>query len=246
VGVSQKRNFRAAFVAAVARHLGEDAAEAVRSVRRTATRIECLLRTVSGKLICTRLRLLLNRRAKERRLEIGPGKERLPGFETLDFVGGRSVDYVLDAAKRLPFKDDTFEVVYASHLLEHIPWYQTREVLAEWVRVLKPGGVLEVWVPDAAKVFETVLAADSGQCTSPPEEWRARNDEDDVYLWAAGRLLWGANPEYPSWHKAVFTPQSLRRAMEAAGLSGVRRLEAAEARGIDHGWINLGISGTKP
>lgn len=42
-------------------------------------------------------------------------------------------------------------LLYASHVLEHIPWYKTEEVLREWVRVLKPGGVLEVWVPDRLK-----------------------------------------------------------------------------------------------
>ena len=62
------------------------------------------------------------------------------------------MDYVYDAGKPLPFEDNTFDLVYASHVLEHIPWYKVEEVVKEWVRILKPGGVLEVWVPDGLKI----------------------------------------------------------------------------------------------
>ena len=85
--------------------------------------------------------LLLSRRAKtDRRLEIGPGPQRIPGFETLNIVGGANVDYVWNAERRLPFRAGTFSVIYASHVLEHIPWFRTHRVLAEWVRGLAPGG----------------------------------------------------------------------------------------------------------
>ena len=89
-------------------------------------------------------------------LEIGAGPQRIPGFETLDIVGGKHVDYVWDASKRLPFKDNTFKLIYGSHVLEHIPWYQTENVLTEWVRILNAGGRLEIWVPDALKICKAL------------------------------------------------------------------------------------------
>jgi SAM-dependent methyltransferase len=48
-------------------------------------------------------------------------------------------------AYRLPFPDDAFDVVIASEILEHIP--DDRVVMAEAVRVLRPGGRLAVTVP---------------------------------------------------------------------------------------------------
>lgn len=48
-------------------------------------------------------------------------------------------------ATRLTFKDDTFDRVIAAHVLEHLP--QPHEVLREWVRVLKPGGILTLVLP---------------------------------------------------------------------------------------------------
>lgn len=45
----------------------------------------------------------------------------------------------------LSFEDSTFDRVIATHVLEHL--YRPHEVLREWVRVLKPGGVLSIVLP---------------------------------------------------------------------------------------------------
>ncbi|HEV8441089.1 MAG TPA: methyltransferase domain-containing protein, partial [Methylomirabilota bacterium] len=106
----------------------------------------CRLRPIGA--LRTRFELWHNAGKPGRMLEIGPGRKRNPGFETLNIVGGYHVNYVLDARSKLPFKDETFELLYASHILEHIPWYQTDATLKEWTRVLRPGGKLQIWVPD--------------------------------------------------------------------------------------------------
>src|SRR5690606_7800318 len=122
-----------------------------RTARRRLTSIAQKVITVAQLFIQTPLLLLKNRFKDVRNLEIGPGQERLEGFETLNIVGGRNVDYVWNAARRLPFRTGSFDLLYASHVLEHIPWYRTQEVLTEWIRVLKPGGRIELWVPDGVK-----------------------------------------------------------------------------------------------
>jgi hypothetical protein len=90
-----------------------------------------IIRTIVARFFLNRLNLLKNRSKNERYLEIGVGNYRFPKFETLNIVWSPNVDYVYDASRPLPFKDNTFKVIYASHVLEHIPWYQTREVLRE-------------------------------------------------------------------------------------------------------------------
>jgi predicted SAM-dependent methyltransferase len=77
-----------------------------------------------------------------RQLEIGPNKGRLPGFETLDIIGGPLVDHVMDCRKT-SFPKDQFDLVYASHVIEHVQWDEVEGTIAEWVRILKPGGYLE-------------------------------------------------------------------------------------------------------
>lgn len=55
----------------------------------------------------------------------------------------------------LPFKDNTVDTVYSSHLLEDVADW--RPVLTEWVRVLKPGGYLIIMLPDRAR-FQAAVA----------------------------------------------------------------------------------------
>jgi SAM-dependent methyltransferase len=187
----------------------------------------------------------------ERRLEIGPGQRRLPGFETLNIVPGLGVDYVADAARRLPFPDGTFDLVYASHILEHIPWFQTLPALREWARVLKADGALEVWVPDGLKICEALVRFErDGVSEIEQDGWFKFNPEREPCLWAAGRLYtYGdgtGRTDHPNWHRSLFTPRYLKQLLEQAGLTDVRPLTRAEVRGHDHGWINLGFRGTKP
>lgn len=55
-----------------------------------------------------------------------------------------------DLGHSLPFPDASVDVVYSSHFLEHLFKPEARRLLAESRRVLKPGGVIRIAVPDLA------------------------------------------------------------------------------------------------
>ena len=129
-------------------------------MKRVIKNILLIFWTFWAKHFTTRINLVINNRNPSRYLEIGSGTERIPGFETLDIVPGRSVDYVLDCTKKLPFRDQAFDVIYASHVLEHVPWYMVQQTLNEWVRILKRGGQIEIWVPDAVKICKAYVDAE--------------------------------------------------------------------------------------
>jgi len=188
---------------------------------------------------------------KQRYLEIGPGDERIEGFETLNIFNGPNVDYVYDASKALPFEDNTFDLIYASHILEHVVWYHTEATLEEWVRILKSGGILEVWVPDGLKICQTLIKAElNGVNNTAKDGWYKFNPRNDPYIWANGRIFtYGdgtGNPNHPNWHRAIFTSGYLKELFERVGLINIKEMDRSEVRGYDHGWINLGVKGTKP
>lgn len=57
-------------------------------------------------------------------------------------------------AHSLPIASNSLDLVYASHVLEYYDWEAAKSiVLPEWKRILKPGGILRIAVPD----FETLV-----------------------------------------------------------------------------------------
>lgn len=92
---------------------------------------------------------------KKIQLHLGCGERFIPEFTYhIDARKFPHVDYVASADKLPMFKDNSVDLVYACHLLEHFPRHQTEAVLKEWYRVLKPGGVLRLAVPDFEKLVE--------------------------------------------------------------------------------------------
>ena len=202
------------------------------------------------KLTLTRLSLLRNKGKSNRKLEIGPSFERIEGFETLNIFGGRNTDYVWDAIKRLPFKDSTFDLIYASHILEHVPWFMLSQVLREWFRILKPGGAIEIWVPDGLKICKAFVDAEINNDNYIENDgWYRLNPDRDPCVWASGRIFTygdeSFNTDHPNWHHAIFSSRYLKKLLEEVGFTKVEKLNNADVRGYNHRWINLGIRGEK-
>jgi predicted SAM-dependent methyltransferase len=60
----------------------------------------------------------------------------------------------LDATQELPFADDSVEVLYSSHMLEHLDGEEARAFLREVRRVLLPDGVVRLVVPDLQRLVD--------------------------------------------------------------------------------------------
>lgn len=84
------------------------------------------------------------------KLHLGCGRCRIPGWYHIDAVDFPHVDlrHEIDHLPMIP--DDSVELIYTSHTLEHFHRRDTQRVLGEWLRVLRPGGLLRLSVPDFA------------------------------------------------------------------------------------------------
>ena len=65
-----------------------------------------------------------------------------------------------DLTKRLPFEDGSVDAVYSSHFFEHIYYSDAEAILEECHRVLKPGGVLRLALPDGEAWARELIESD--------------------------------------------------------------------------------------
>jgi len=87
----------------------------------------------------------------ERKLNLGCGKLHKEGYVNLDIVN--PADVVADVREPLPFKDNNFDRIEADNLMEHMG-DEFLGLMNECYRVMKPGGVLWIKVPNARDWFD--------------------------------------------------------------------------------------------
>ena len=79
-----------------------------------------------------------------KKLHLGCGNIRLPGFCNVDILNTIAVDVVSDISKLDNFSNNSIELIYACHVLEHFSHEEVKRVLSRWYQVLSPGG--EHWL----------------------------------------------------------------------------------------------------
>ena len=92
-----------------------------------------------------------------KRLNLGCGTRIHPDWTNVDFATTRPGVLAHDLRLGIPFAEATFDVVYHSHVLEHFSKAEGKQFMAECFRVLRPGGVLRVAVPDLETICRLYL-----------------------------------------------------------------------------------------
>jgi predicted SAM-dependent methyltransferase len=75
----------------------------------------------------------------------------------LDFVSSHEEVIAHNLLKGIPFEDNTFDLVYHSHVLEHFSKEDGEILISECFRVLKPNGVLRIAIPDLERIAKKYL-----------------------------------------------------------------------------------------
>jgi len=138
-----------------------------------------------------------------RRLHIG-GEEHKDGWELLSVQPGPYVDYLGDASQLL-FQNNTFDVIYASHILEHVK-AEPVAVLKEWARVLKPSGELQVSVPDMNYLCQLFLTT--------------TNLQDRIKVM---QIIYGGQVDEFDYHVIGYDEDMIRNVLVSAGFKHIHR-----------------------
>lgn len=107
-----------------------------------------------------------------RGLDIGCGNQKVCSEATGIDIAGTAADIKLDLSADNAlylFADGVFDYVFSSHCLEDFKC--TKEILAEWWRVIKPGGHLILYLPDK-KFYPNVGTAGANPNHQQDFEWQ--------------------------------------------------------------------------
>ena len=94
---------------------------------------------------------------KKKRLNLGCGRRTHSEWINVDLYAANSAVIQHDLRKPLPFDSASIDVAYHSHVLEHFARSEALAFIRECIRVLKPGGVLRVAVPDLESICSEYL-----------------------------------------------------------------------------------------
>lgn len=93
-------------------------------------------------------------------VNLGAGDTGRPGWINVDIFRAPGVNCRYDCRRRLPFADGSVRGIFCEHFLEHLDYSEeVPRFLSECRRVLQPGGVLRVVVPDAGRYLKAYCQA---------------------------------------------------------------------------------------
>ena len=163
-----------------------------------------------------------------RKLQLGAGENIRAGWLNTDLHGyGRGGELVyLDVRRRFPLPDESFEVVFSEHMLEHLTYSDGQRCLGECFRVLRRNGRIRIATPSLERLARLY---DGGELQERYVGWAVETLEPEVDAPLPGVVL---NNFFRSWgHRFVYDPETLRHALTQAGFADVEQVPLGELEG---------------
>jgi predicted SAM-dependent methyltransferase len=135
-------------------------------------------------------------------------------------------------AKKLPVSDNSVEIIYSSHMLEHLDRVDAKSFIAEAHRVLMVGGVIRLCMPDLKRMIEEYL------------------EHEDADAFVEKTLMCVARPRSigerlamaiigPRHHQWMYDAKSLTKLLESNGFAGCQTLKAGESNTTKSSGVDL-------
>lgn len=155
-----------------------------------------------------------------RKLQIGTGKNLLPGWLNTDYCPVRPGQVYLDATQPFPLPDSSFDCVFSEHVIEHLWYADGQTMLRECLRILRPGTKIRISTPNLLNI--------AGLLTDQKTDLQQR------YLRLATDRYVPQNRDYRAafvvnnfyWdfgHYFLYDPETLQAALEQAGFRNITR-----------------------
>ena len=151
-----------------------------------------------------------------RRLQFGCGQFPAPGWLNANLGPGPGVDVRCDIRGGLPLESDSIRYIASMHALCELPYLEVVPALRELRRVLEPGGVLRLGLPDLERAIDAYVRGDRSYFTIP----------DDETPWLSGKLI--VQLTWYGTNLMMFTYDFTRELLERAGFRDIARCEPGQ------------------
>ncbi len=158
-------------------------------------------------------------KAKAVKLHIGCGQNYFEGWINIDNNSDNNIaklDLNFDLRNPLPFNDNSVDFIYNEHFLEHLNVEEGLRALQDFLRVLKPGGVMRIAMPDLQKIIQVYL----------DDNWKERCGKSLTkyglgFVQTKAELL---NINFRAWgHKWLYDWEELERRLKEAGARHIQQ-----------------------
>lgn len=147
---------------------------------------------------------MVQKKNKEVRLHLGCGKRNFPGFINIDKSNYQHIHYRRDVGNLKIFKNNSVNMIYASHVLEYFDISEAKYVLKEWKRVLVKGGLLRISIPN----FESLIKV-----------YKKNNDIDNIIGPLFGKMKSGNKIIY---HKYVYNYKAIYNLLSSLNFKDIK------------------------
>ena len=158
-------------------------------------------------------RNLLSPRSGTVKVHLGPGQRNyFKGWYNVDanFLTAK-IDVWSDLRRRLPFRDNSVDVFYSHHVIEHLPDFLLAFHFREMFRCLKPGGIIRVGGPNGDTAASKLLQGDSRWFSHFPDNRKSVGGRYANFLMCRGE------------HLTILTLSYLTELCDDAGFQNVRQ-----------------------
>lgn len=151
-----------------------------------------------------------------RRLNWGCGGMPAEGWLNADRLPLPGIDVCGDIRDGLPLPDDDLDYIVGIHALQDLPYLDLAPALREMRRVLKPGGVLRLGLPDLDRAIDAYWRGDRDYFYVPDEHARSIGGK------LIAQMIWYGSTRTP------FTYDFAEELLLSAGFRGVIRCRFGE------------------
>ncbi len=163
-------------------------------------------------------------------LDLGCGPNTHVNFVNLDYLWHPGIDVCWDVARGLPFPDRRFSGIFSEHCLEHFPLPAAVKLLSEMQRVLAPGGIARIIVPDGELYLRTYVEQREGRTANRfPFQDREAMEELWTPMWSVNRVFY-QDRESLFGHRVIYDAPLLEALLRKCGFTWVERRAFGQGR----------------